>query len=454
MNRSIRFNLLKWLIAPLLIINLVGAGLTYWLAWAPAQLAFDQSLADAAWALIPRLRETQGVIVIDLPLQAEQILRLDHFDAIFFVVRAASGEVVAGDRDFPQLRPPERNNDPLAYAGTMRGEPVRIISLTTRIGQVPVSIGVGETLRKRNRISSRIFIAMLALESLLTAISIMIVWRGVTRGLFPLKKMQSDLEARGPDELAPVPHSDSPSELLPVVFAINSLLYKAQAGAAAQQMFLANVAHQLRTPLAGLQMQIEWLEQRYGAEQDTGHSVQLMRASTERMIRQTNQLLALARAEPSRFEKTRREPVQLDLLVAESVQYFVELADQKQIDLGFELEPVRIMGDRFLLRDLIDNLIDNAVRYTTANGTVTVRTAIRDGSGVFAVEDSGPGIAADARALIFKRFYRLDDTVAGTGLGLAIVRDIVEAHGAQIVLNDAQEGKGTVFSVLFERALA
>ncbi|MDP9108844.1 MAG: sensor histidine kinase N-terminal domain-containing protein, partial [Pseudomonadota bacterium] len=391
MKNSIRLNLLKWLIAPLLIINLIGAGLTYWLAWAPAQLAFDQSLADAGWALIPRLRDVGGTVLIDLPKQAEQVLRLDHFDAIFFVVRTREGRVVAGDSDFPRLLPPERNNDPLAYGGTMRGEPVRIISLTTRIGSVPVAIGVGETLRKRTRISSRIFIAMLVLESLLTAISIMIIWRGVTRGLFPLKKMQSDLESRGPDELAAVPHSDSPDELVPVVVAINTLLRKVQAGASAQQAFLANVAHQLRTPLAGLQMQIEWLQQRYGAEHDTGHSVRLMRASTERMIRQTNQLLALARAEPSRVEKARREPVQLDALVAESVQYFVELADKKQIDLGFELQPLRVLGDRFLLRDLIDNLIDNAVRYTPPGGTVTVRTSARDGRAVFAVEDNGPG---------------------------------------------------------------
>ncbi|GAA4021717.1 sensor histidine kinase [Actimicrobium antarcticum] len=442
-------NLLGWLIAPLLLINLVGAGLTYWLAWAPAQSAFDQSLADAAWALIPRLRDVDGEVVIDLPQQAEQVLRLDHFDAIFFVVRTVDGRTIAGDNDFPPLAAPDTANDPVAYGGVMRAEPVRIISLKTTIGAIPVSIGVGETLRKRTRINSEILVAMILLEGLLTAISIAIVWLGVTKGLFPLKKMQTDLHARVHDELAAVSAEGIPSELRPVVHAINSLLDKVQTSATAQQAFLANVAHQLRTPLAGLQMQIEWLQQRHGGEHDTTHSLSMMRFSTERMIRQTNQLLSLARADTTRFEKDRLDTVSLDKLVEQSIQYFVEQADKKKIDLGFDLQPVHVKGDKFLLRDMIDNLVDNAIRYSPAHSSVTVR-CLSDGDHViFAVEDDGPGIADSARDTIFNRFVRLDDTVTGSGLGLAIVRDIVQAHGAQIMLAGGPDGVGTVFTVRF-----
>ena len=454
MNTSIRVNLLKWLIAPLLIINLIGAGLTYWLAWAPAQLAFDQSLADAGWALIPRLREVDNEILIDLPQQAEQILRLDHFDAIFFVVRQIDGRVIAGDKDFPALMLPVKMNDPIASDGAMRGEPVRIISLKTTIGTTTVSIGVGETLRKRTRISSRIFIAMVILESVLTLVSIGIVWLGVSKGLFPLKKMQSDLNSRAHDALAPVNEEGIPSELRPVVVAINNLLNKVQAGASAQQAFLANVAHQLRTPLAGLQMQIEWLQQRHGAEDETARSAQMMLSSTERMIRQTNQLLSLARAEPSGFEKARLASVELNKLVEESIQYFVELADTKKIDLGFDLHSVTVMGDRFLLRDLIDNLLDNAIRYSPPGGTVTVACSYDEGHAIFSVEDSGPGIATAARELVFNRFYRLDHTITGSGLGLAIVRDIVRAHSAEIELTAGRDGKGTICLVRFPAMLS
>lgn len=446
---SIRINLLKWLIAPLLIINLVGAGLTYWLAWAPAQIAFDQSLADAAWALIPRLREIRGDISIDLPQQAEQVLRVDHFDAIYFVVRNAEGKVIAGDTDFPVLRQSETLNDPLAYDGAMRGEPIRIIALRTSIGTEPAFIGVAETLRKRVHIQSVIFFALITLEGLLTLVSIAIVWLAVTKGLFPLKKMETNLTARSRDDLSAVKEDDIPLELHPVINAINDLLEKTRVGASARQTFLANVAHQLRTPLAGLKTQLEWLQQKYVSESDTFHSAKLMMSSTERMIRQTNQLLALARAEPSQFERTRLEIVELDKVVEESIQHFVEEAYKKNIDLGFDLHATKVMGDRFLLRDMIDNLVDNAIRYSPQNSTVTVSCFENDSHSILSIEDSGPGISASEKDLIFDRFYRLNEKIAGSGLGLAIVRDIVKDHGAEIVLHSGTGGKGTVFSVQF-----
>lgn len=448
---SIRLNLLKWLIAPLLLINLIGAGLTYWLAWAPAQIAFDQSLADAAWALVPRLRETRGTVLVDLPQQAEQVLRVDHFDAIYFTVRNAAGKTITGDMDFPALFPTEGLNDPAAYDGSMRGEPVRIIALKTNVGTEPVFIGVAETLRKRTHIRSEIFVSLLLLEGLLTFVSIFIVWLAVTKGLLPLKKMQTDLNSRSHDDLSSVREDNVPLELHPVVSAINGLLNKVQIGACAQQNFLANMAHQLRTPLAGIKMQLEWLQRRYASEPETAHSAKLMMSSTERMIRQTNQLLALARSEPSQFEKARLEIVELDKLVEESIQHFVEEANKKDIDLGFNLHPTKVMGDRFLLRDMIDNLIDNAIRYSPNKSVVTINCFQNAHQGVLSVEDSGLGIAPSEKDLIFNRFYRLNDKIAGSGLGLAIVRDIVKDHGAEIVLTPNSQGKGTIFSVQFPR---
>lgn len=449
MKPSIRLNLLKWLIAPLLFINLIGAGLTYWLAWTPAQIAFDQSLADTAWELMPRLRAIQGGVVIDLSQQAEQVMRFDHFDAIYFVVRKSNQQVIAGDHDFPLLKLSEKLNDPVAYEGAMRGQPIRIITLKTLVGTETVYIGVAETLQKRIYIHSQIFWALMLFEGMLTLMLVAMAWFAVTKGLSPLKKMQADLNSRSHDDLSPVSDSHISLELQPVVHAINSLLNKVQASASAQQAFLANVAHQLRTPLAGLKMQIEWLAQRYASEPETTHSISLMMSSTDRMIRQSNQLLALARAEPSHFEKTRLEAVELDKLVEESVQYFVEEAHKKDIDLGFDLQPTTVMGDRFLLRDMIDNLVDNAIRYSPPKSTVTVSCFYEANQGILSVEDSGPGIADSERELIFNRFYRLNDEVAGSGLGLSIVRDIVKAHSATIVLTSGSQQVGTVFSVRF-----
>jgi two-component system sensor histidine kinase TctE len=321
------------------------------------------------------------------------------------------------------------------------------------IGSEPVAIGVAETLTKRRRIQSRILLTLLALEGVLVIASTAIVWFAVTEGLFPLQKMQGKLDARNPSDLSAVPDSDLPTELRPLVRAINGLLNRAQEDGKARQNFLANVAHQLRTPLAGVKTQLELLQQRYAGERETARSVNLMMSSTERMIRQTNQLLALARAEPSQFERKRLDIVELDKLMEESVQHFVQEADKKDIDLGFDLRPAKVMGDHFLLRDLIDNLVDNAIRYSPRGAAVTVRCFENGIGGRLVVEDCGPGVPLSDREKIFGRFYRRDDKVAGTGLGLAIVRDIAKDHDAELTLESGPEGKGTVFTVQFPAIL-
>jgi two-component system sensor histidine kinase TctE len=447
---SIRLRLLKWLIGPILLINLAGASLTYLLAWTPAQLAFDQAIGDAAGALAARLvarqGEGEGGPVLDLPKQAEQLLRSDQFDAIYFVVRRADGALVAGDADFPALA----GNGAGVVDASMRGEPVRMAQRSARIGADTLQVAVAKTVRKRQQIRSAIVRAMVPLVALLSLVMVGLVWFSVSNGLAPLARMRADLNQRDGQDLTPV-DTDVPYELAPVVSAFNGLLGKVEAGARAQHDFLADVAHQLRTPLAGVKLQLEWLAARHGADRDSAHSIRLMLLSNARMIRQTNQLLSLARAEPSRFEKKRLETLDLASLVQDSIQHFVEEAARKDIDLGFELAPAGIAGDRFLLRDLLDNLVDNALRYTPAGGSVTV-SCLRDGAhGLLMVEDTGPGIPPASRELVFDRHVRLDDKTEGSGLGLAIVRDIAAAHGAKVAI-DEREGGGALFSIRFPAA--
>jgi two-component system sensor histidine kinase TctE len=174
-----------------------------------------------------------------------------------------------------------------------------------------------------------------------------------------------------------------------------------------------------------------------------------MAQANERMIRQTNQLLALARAEPGRAIKARFAPLDLADVVAESVQVFVNQAQARRIDLGFELAPARVSGERFMLRDLVDNLVDNALRYTPEGGSVTVRTRAHTGTATLEVEDSGPGIPAAQRASVFQRHVRLDQQTSGSGLGLAIVRDISQVHRASATVADARVHGGALFAVTF-----
>ena len=447
---SIRLRLLKWLIGPILVLNLAGGALIYALAWIPAQHAFDQNLGDAAAGLGARLRMGEGGLQLDLPARAEQVLRSDGDDEVFFAVRSAQGSLVAGDAGLPSAPGPR----PAAWDATLRGEAVRVATLAVAIPPSPgaaaaqATVTVAKTVRKRTQARQAIVRALVLLETLFALAAAGLIWFSVSSGLRPLNRVRAMLAARSADDLSPLPSNEVPYELEPVAQALNGLLDRIQGGARAQQDFLANVAHQLRTPLAGLRMQLDVLARHHGGP-DTAHTLAMMQSSTDRMIRQTNQLLALARAEPSHFEKTRLEPLQLDQLLADTVQHFVHQAARKQIDLGFELEPAVVRADPFLLRDLVDNLIDNAIRYTQENGAVTVACRQTGAGAVLTVEDSGPGIPPGRREAVFSRFVRLDDKTTGSGLGLAIVRDIAHAHGATVAIDTPASGQGALFTVQF-----
>jgi two-component system sensor histidine kinase TctE len=446
---SLRARLLQWLVITLMAVNVAAAAAAYWLAWMPAQSALDQSLADAAWALVPHVKETDSSVELRLSQQAEQILRVDHLDEVFFVVRDMAGHTIAGDRDFPALQLPDKSKSWIAYGSRMRGEDVRVISLRTQVGGETVLIGAAETRIKRQEIRLRILLSLLALELLLVILIPIVVWMVLKRGLQPLRDLESNLEHRSSDDLSPLPLLNAPVEIVPFIRAMNELLNRVQGSARARQDFLANAAHQLRTPLAGFKAQLEWLRTHHRDDTETAESTSLMLASTERMARQVNQLLALARSEPGDFERRRLEQLSLDALVAESVQQFVEEALKKNIDIGFDLQPTRVAGDRFLLRDMIDNLVDNAIRYSPNGSSVTVSCLHVEGHGILMVEDSGPGIPESEKERVFNRFYRLDQSQQGTGLGLAIVRDIARDHDAVIELSPGPDGKGTVFVVRF-----
>jgi two-component system sensor histidine kinase TctE len=370
-------------------------------------------------------------------------------DVSYVTVRDAAGRNLAGEGAFPLLR---QGQGLRMYDAQMNGVPVRVAALAVQAGGQRFDLGVARTVRKREEVQAAIVRSLLVLEVLATLGLVGAAWLSVTNGLLPLSRMRANLNGRDAGDFAPIAQDKVPYELAPVVSAFNDLLGKVQDVSKAQQDFLADMAHQLRTPLAGLKLQLEWLGERHAGDQETADSVRLMRIANERMIRQTNQLLALARATPAGIGKARLEPLDLASLVEESVQYFVGEAGKKGLDIGFDLHPALVAGDAVRLRDLIDNLVDNAVRYTPPGGTVTVRTEKTGGESVLAVEDSGPGIPPSKRALVFNRFVRLDDKIPGSGLGLAIVRDIALAHRARIELADMPGGAGMRFEVRFPAA--
>ena len=277
---------------------------------------------------------------------------------------------------------------------------------------------------------------------------------GIARGLAPLGRLKEAVESRNPADLRPLSEENVPKEVKPLVFAINNLLQRLQEDRESQKRFLSNAAHQLRTPLAGLKTQTELaLRQKDPAE--VMESLEHISISASRATRLAQQLLALARVEPSVFKNIARESLDINTVARDATKELVVQAMAKKIDLGFEGSdaPQVIAADRASLYEMMFNLIENAVFYTQRGGSVTVSIKASNGSPVFAVEDNGPGIPPAERQHVFERFYRvLGNKENGSGLGLAIVREIADAHEADVVLKDGSNNSGTLVEVQFHKA--
>jgi two-component system sensor histidine kinase TctE len=438
---SIRLRLLAWLVVPILLFNFAVAALTYLLVWTPAQRAFDDSLHLRTALLARTVRAGADWPALVLPTDP------DDPDRAWFAVRGDAGRrLLAGRGDLPMS-----GNAPgtAMRDGVFDGEPVRLASQTVERAGASVALVVATTVRQRQVVRASIVRALVLLEVAFTVSLGGLAWFSISNGLAPLARLRHALNRRERADLAPLDPNTTPRELAVVVVAFNSLLERLAASARSQDAFLADVAHQLRNPLAGAKLQLEWLASRHQADPDSLHALALMKQANERMIRQTTQLLALARAEPNRSIRARFKPLDLAALVTESVQLFVTQAAARGIDLGFELDPAPLRGERFTLRDLVDNLVDNALRYTPQGGSVTVRTRMGADGAVLEVEDSGPGIPVAKRVRVFQRHVRLDQQSSGSGLGLAIVFDIARMHGARATIDDARGPSGALFTVKF-----
>jgi two-component system sensor histidine kinase TctE len=293
---------------------------------------------------------------------------------------------------------------------------------------------------------------------------VLLVWYGLSRGLAPLKALQQGIRDRSPDDLSPIDAKAAPEEIAPLVDAFNDLLERLSENVGAQKRFIADAAHQLKTPLAGLRTQSE-LALREGDPSELRRALEQIARGSSRTAHLVNQLLALARMENLRGGET-LGPIDLAAFAREAVADWVPAAIARGIDLGFEVERARhdavgverearvdVDGHPLLLGELANNLVDNALRYTPRGGTVTVRV-VGDGRRVhLEVEDSGTGVPEAERALVFERFYRVLGTgVDGSGLGLAIVREIAARHGATVTIEDARPGHdppGARFAVTF-----
>jgi two-component system sensor histidine kinase TctE len=325
-------------------------------------------------------------------------------------------------------------------------------------GQPPVLVQVAETLQARTQLANEIIKGVIVPQFIVLPLALLLVWLALTRGLAPLTALQARIRRRRPEDRSPIDARAAPEEIAPLVESFNDLLARLSASIQVQKRFIADAAHQMKTPLAGLRTQSE-LALRQTDPAELRRSLRQIAAATERATRLINQLLALARAEHGGAEAPAFEVIDFARMTREAVRDWVPLAIDRQIDLGVDVttDEANILGHALMLREMLGNLIDNALRYTPAGGTVTARVQ-RDGDEVvLEVEDTGPGIAESERARVFDRFYRvLGSRADGSGLGLAIVREIVEQHDAQVTIHAparAHDPKlpGALFRVRFTR---
>ncbi|HTN28471.1 MAG TPA: sensor histidine kinase N-terminal domain-containing protein [Burkholderiales bacterium] len=446
---SLRGHLLRLLLLPVAALLGTGAVAAYFLSLEPASDAYDQALVDIGLALGERVRVSGGSYTFDLPGVAERALRTDQFDTIYYSVRNPDGAPLAGDPELPPL-PAGRSpgESVVAYDGIYRNAKVRVIAMALPCEGKTCTIYVAETTRKRNALARNIVLSSVVPAVLIALAALSVVWFGVKRGLAPLEALSEEIRARSARDLRPIDLSHSPDEAKPLVQGLNQLLGRVDEANRNQQRFLANAAHQLRTPLAGLQAHTE-LALAQPVPEQVRAELEHVHGATVRTARLASQLLALARVEPG-GRPSLSARVNLRRIAEESADEWVRRALAKDIDFGFELADAAITGEEFLLREAYGNLVHNALEYTLRGGHVTVRTGLRNTRPILEVEDDGPGIPLAERERVLERFYRLaGSSGSGSGLGLAIVREIALAHGAELLLEAGVHDRGCRATLAF-----
>ena len=462
-QRSLFGEILDWMLAPLLLLWPMSVVLTWLVAQGIANKPFDRQLGEMARLLSQQVNvqaQTDGTprATFALTRSTAELLRTDESDTLYYQVLGLRGEFLSGERALPVPAADDGSGQSqLRFRDDEIGsEPVRVAYLWVNAPGTPASsppalVQVAETLGKRSRLATEIIKGVMLPQFVILPLAVLLVWLALVRGIKPLNELQQRIRRRESHDLSPIDEREVPEEVSPLVRAINDLLMRLDRSIGNQKHFLADAAHQLKTPLAGLRMQAELAQREIDAGQRDPQalkkSLQQIARASQRAARMVNQLLSMARADDASQAQSHQD-VNLARIATEAVRDFVPRALEKRIDLGYEgpntgtHHPLGLMvhGQPVLLRELVRNLVDNALQYTPEGGTVTVRV-VDDPFGqvvVLQVEDSGPGIPAAERDKVFLPFYRaLGTNVDGSGLGLAIVREIAQQHHAEIALEDA-----------------
>jgi len=446
LSSSISRQLVFWLAVPLMLLALCGALVHYFNRVAPSVISRDQRLREAAGALMARIRTSGREVSLDASARGGPPLPAG--DSVRYAVRDSEGRLLLGDAAIRAV-PMSDTSDQVFAVQRLDGRPVR--TLTTRL-DTPAGVLIlsAADVRPSSEPAARFgLMSTLLWDFVQLDITLVLVWLGIQLGLRPMKKLRDEIARRSALDLRPIDEGSVPREIAPVVVTLNRLFEMLRTSVQSQQQFIANTAHQLRTPITGMQAQLELLAQEPAAA-PVKHRLATLQEGIRQLAHSANQLLTLARADPAVNIAAKNQTVALDAIVGEVLAKFFDRALKSNIDLGAEVRPVSIKADPSLLDDLLSNLVDNALKYTPPGGTVTVSAGERNGRPFVAVEDTGPGIPESERERVRQRFYRLPNSPGhGSGLGLAIVDEIARLYDASLTIGCGTRGLGTLVLLQF-----
>lgn len=445
-------NLLLRLTVPLLVIVAATAALGGWWAQRLAQQTFDRWLLDSARSLAQQVRFEGARARLSLGGDAESILAFDALDRTYYSVRQG-GHLLAGHAGVPAS---SLEGDPLYFDTQMQEQPVRVVRLTVpnivRTEDEPAHVYIAETLLKREEVRRDIQLMLIpsGLLLLVTAGAIVAAVRGT---LAPVEALANRWLAQSNEALDEVDLRQVPRELQPLAFALNRLFARLREVLARERRFTANAAHQIRTPLAGLQLGLARAAQAadLATAQATIHELQ---ATTQRTARLVQQLLALSRLEPEATARLDWRRVNLCDLARDVGQAYLQTAlDRRvQFDLILAHSPVMIQAEPDLLSECLGNLVDNALRYAAAGGLLRMEVTGSAEGACVQLDDAGPGIHQELRSSMLERFVRGGAAhQEGSGLGLAIAQEIAQLHGSTLQLDPSDWG-GLRVRLLFKTA--
>ncbi len=455
---SLSRKLMLWLILPQLVLWLAGGLVTFRLAATYTNRAIDASLVQASRALLRQLKPIDQGLLIDFPRAAQDILEADPKDPLMYTVGTPPGSFILGNNNLPA--PPaeaQRSLDtPYFYEGMVAPadggsgplKQMRIVALYVPFGDIAspkqtMLVQVARSSANREELARAILADTLLPLSVLVLSMTFIVGYGIRAGLAPLARLRREVESRAPDDLTPIKLELAPVELRSLASALNDLLAAVQRQIGAQKRFIGDAAHQLRTPLAGLQSQSK-LALEAATDDDQRRRLMLVHQSAQRSAHLVAQLLTLARSEPDAAASIERSSFDLRSFARDTVVQMVPRALRAGLDLGFDETstdaaiPAPVRANAMLLREALSNLIDNAIQYAGVGAEITVRVSRQTRTALLVVEDNGPGIPTEQHAQVFERFVRATYEGNGCGLGLAIVKEIVERHHGSVTLGPVQ----------------